>query len=135
MGREPSVETLASLVSKTLFARRFYPYGSFNIVCGLNAEGKSMVANYDGIGSFCFSEYFALGTSSQMMVPVLDTMMKGYHHIEKSPKPTIDQAVSKLNDLLNSCAERDINTGDGLEFVILRPGQAPEKRFFKMRGD
>ena len=121
MGREPSVETLGSLVSKTLFARRFYPYGSFNIVCGINAKGESMVANYDGIGSFCFSEYFALGTSSQMMVPVLDTMMKGifylkiiilgYHHIEKSPKPTIDQAVSKLNDLLNSCAERDINTG------------------------
>jgi len=135
MGREPSVETLAMLVSRTLFARRFFPYGSFNIVCGINADGEAKVCNYDGIGSFCFSEYFALGSSSQMMVPVLDTMMTGYHHIEKSPKPTIDQAVSKLNDLLNSCAERDINTGDGLEFIILRPGKEAEKRFFKMRGD
>jgi 20S proteasome subunit beta 6 len=37
MERKPTTESIANLISKTLYGRRFFPYYTFNLVAGLTA--------------------------------------------------------------------------------------------------
>jgi len=34
MGREPNVDVIAEIVSKSLFQNRFFPWGVYSLICG-----------------------------------------------------------------------------------------------------
>ena len=61
--REPSPESIAKLLSNTLYGRRFMPFYAFNLLCGLDHRtGEGVVYGYDAIGSYQPVNYGCLGS-------------------------------------------------------------------------
>ena len=68
----PTTESIAQLLSVTLYGRRFMPYYSFNLLCGLSASGEGAVYGYDAIGSYDCVSYGSQGSGQEMASPLLD---------------------------------------------------------------
>ena len=45
-----SVSAMAQLLGNTLYYKRFFPYYTFNLCCGLDAEGRRLSLIYAGLG-------------------------------------------------------------------------------------
>ncbi|KAL5222436.1 hypothetical protein ABZP36_027149 [Zizania latifolia] len=115
---------MAQLLSNTLYYKRFFPYYAFNVLGGLDSQGKGCVFTYDAVGSYERTGYSAQGTGAALMMPVLDNQLK-------SPSPLLlpardavtplseSDAVDLVKDVFASATERDIYTGDKLEIVVI----------------
>jgi 20S proteasome subunit beta 6 len=114
--RLPTTESIAHLLSKTLYGRRFFPYYTFNLVAGLDKNGRGVVYGYDAIGSYGSDRALAQGTGAHMILPFLDNEVIGYNNPKHAEKPalTADRAVELVELAFRSAAERDIYTGDKL---------------------
>merc|ERR1712146_304697 len=76
MGRsEPSVTAIAQMLSTVLYYKRFFPYYTFNILAGVDDNGKGAVFHYDAIGSFERVPYTTSGSGSSLVMSVLDNKM------------------------------------------------------------
>ena len=61
------------MISKTLYGRRFFPYYTFNLVAGLDHNGRGIVYGYDAIGSYGPDKALAQGSGAHMIIPYLDS--------------------------------------------------------------
>ena len=118
-GREPTAQSMAKLLSNTLYSRRFMPYYSFNLLCGIDEEGKGVVYGYDAIGSFDKLTYGVQGSGNSLGAPILDNQFKGHNFIQKELATDRQEAIDTAKDMINGIAERDIYTGDGIEIWVL----------------
>lgn len=126
--RQPDTESLAQLLGNTLYGRRFMPYYAFNLLCGLDREGKGVIYGYDAIGSYDTLTYGCQGSGQEMGSPLLDNQFVGHNHLVKklaTDKQTVEDAAK---DIINSIAERDIYTGDSVELVLVDPSGVHTKR-------
>lgn len=108
--------SIANLISKTLYGRRFFPYYTFNLVAGLDDQGRGVVYGYDAIGSYNDAPALAQGSGAHMILPFLDAECVGYNNPYHDQKPpmTEESAVELIEKAFRSAAERDIYTGDKL---------------------
>ncbi len=77
MGRKITTDSAAQLLSTTLYQKRFFPFYTFNLLAGLDANGNGVVYGYDAIGSFDTVSYAVQGSAQELMVGVWDNMLKG----------------------------------------------------------
>ncbi|AQK95465.1 Proteasome subunit beta type-1, partial [Zea mays] len=77
-----SCPAMAQLLSNTLYYKRFFPYYAFNVLGGLDSEGKGCVFTYDAVGSYERTGYSAQGTGSILIMSVLNNQLK-------SPRPLL----------------------------------------------
>ena len=119
--RQASTEAIANLLSKTLYGRRFFPYYTFNLIAGLDKDGKGVVYGYDAIGSYDHGPALAQGSGAHMILPFLDSECIGYNNPNHDKKPplTEETAVELVERAFKAAAERDIYTGDKLEIIVL----------------
>lgn len=120
---------VAQMLSTTLYGRRFFPFYAFNVVAGLDDEGKGAVFTYDAVGSFERTQYAAQGAGQKMMIPVLDNVI-GYKNREDEPRPlTAEETVEIVKDIFVTAGERDVHTGDAVDIRVVRASGIEEIRF------
>ncbi|XP_078433312.1 N-terminal nucleophile aminohydrolases (Ntn hydrolases) superfamily protein [Wolffia australiana] len=122
--KQMSCPAMAQLLSNTLYYKRFFPYYAFNVLGGLDSEGKGCVFTYDAVGSYERVGYSAQGTGSSLIIPVLDNQLKSPSPLLLPAKDAVTplsegEAIDLVKDVFASATERDIYTGDQLEVVVM----------------
>eukprot|EP00112_Aurelia_sp_Birch-Aquarium-sp1_P017845 Seg418.2 transcript_id=Seg418.2/GoldUCD/mRNA.D3Y31 product="Proteasome subunit beta type-1-A" protein_id=Seg418.2/GoldUCD/D3Y31 len=134
-GKKMSCSAIAQMLQTILYYRRFFPYYTYNIIAGLDSEGKGAIYSFDPVGSYEREKYRAEGSSSAMLQPFLDNQVGRMNQQDPSKEPlSKEQCVQFVKDIFISAAERDIHTGDGVLInVITKDGVAEE--VFPLRKD
>jgi len=133
--KKQSTSAMAAMLSTMLYNRRFFPYYVYNVIGGLDEQGRGAVYSYDPVGSYEREEYRAGGSAGAILQPLLDNQIgfKNQQGVEKVPLSR-DKAVNLAKDVFISAAERDIYTGDAVVIhLITRDGIQTER--FSLRRD
>lgn len=111
---------IAAMLSTILYGRRFFPYYVYNIIGGLDEEGKGAVYSFDPVGSYQRDTYKAGGSASAMLQPLLDNQI-GFKNMEGVQQVPLsrDKAIQLVKDVFISAAERDVYTGDALQICLI----------------
>ncbi|PRQ57645.1 putative proteasome endopeptidase complex [Rosa chinensis] len=137
--KQMSCPAMAQLLSNTLYYKRFFPYYAFNVLGGLDTEGKGCVFTYDAVGSYERVGYSAQGSGSTLIMPFLDNQLK-------SPSPLLlpavdavtplseGEAIDLVKTVFASATERDIYTGDRLEIYVLN-AHGTHHEYMELRKD
>lgn len=127
---DPSIESLSQLLSTTLYGRRFFPYYAFNVLAGVTDDGQLKLYGYDAIGSFDTLEYAANGSGKEIISPILDSVLKYPENL-----PDLQTGEKLALTAMNSCANRDIYTGDTMDMIVLFPDGKIQEKNFDLRKD
>ena len=117
--KEPKISAIAQMLSNTLYGRRFFPYYTFNLVCGVDENGQGAMYGYDAIGSYDQVNCGSFGSGQTMVTPLLDSMFKDHNVLNPEMPTDREDTANVLRDAFHSTAERDIYTGDGLELTYI----------------
>lgn len=134
-GKSPSISALAAMLSTILYYRRFFPYYVYNLLAGLDDEGKGCVYSYDPVGCYERESYRAEGSASTLLQPLLDNQIgfKNLENVDEVPL-TKEKAVGLVKDVFISAAERDIATGDSVVIHVIDK-DGVQKHTFQLRKD
>ncbi|XP_037103060.1 proteasome subunit beta type-1 [Syngnathus acus] len=115
-----SCGAIAAMLSTLLYGRRFFPYYVYNIIGGLDDEGKGAVYSFDPVGSYQRNSYMAGGSASAMLQPLLDNQI-GFKNMEGVTRIPLsrEKSVELVKDVFISAAERDVYTGDALQVCVI----------------
>lgn len=133
--RPMSCKSIAQMLSTMLYYKRFFPYYTYNIIAGIDEEGRGAVYSFDPVGSYEREVYRAGGSSASMLQPFLDNQIGQKNlSVRSSERLTKEKCVELVKDTFISAAERDIETGDGIKIhIITRNGVTEE--YFPLRRD
>ncbi|KAL5715768.1 proteasome endopeptidase complex [Ranunculus cassubicifolius] len=137
--KQMSCPAMGQLLSNTLYYKRFFPYYAFNVLGGLDNEGKGCVYTYDAVGSYERVGYSSQGSGSTLITPVLDNQLKSPSPLLLPAKDAItplleSEAIDLVKDVFASATERDIYTGDSVEIVIVN-GAGIRREYIQLRKD
>lgn len=94
----PSTSAIATLLSRTLYGKRFFPYYTFNTLVGFDENGNGVCYGYDAIGSFDQHPFIVQGSGQQLMVSILDTQLIGYNMKEKTYPQSKEELMKIIID-------------------------------------
>jgi len=130
-GKIPSCTAIAQLLSNTLYGRRFFPYYAFNVLGGIDEDGKGVAFSYDAVGSYERVAYSSAGTGEDLVQPLLDNQVGWKDQRLTATKTPLSAAevVNLVKDSLTSAGERDIYTGDFADICVVNAEGCAHEKF------
>jgi proteasome beta subunit len=111
--RPITVNAAAQLLSNILFSRKWMPYLTQTLIGGVDQEGSHLYS-LDLAGSLIKEEYAAVGTSTSLVLGVLEANFR--KDLTKS------EAVALAIKAIKAATRRDAMSGDGIDLLIVTPG-------------
>lgn len=74
-GTHMSLNAIARMISTMLYGKRFFPYYVYNILGGIDEEGKGAVYSFDPVGSYERETCRAAGAAQSLLQPFLDNQV------------------------------------------------------------
>ncbi|KAJ6263420.1 LOW QUALITY PROTEIN: hypothetical protein Dda_1983 [Drechslerella dactyloides] len=112
--REIEPETMANLVSSTLYERRFGPFFVSPVVAGINQRtGKPFICGFDSIGCIDFAKDFIVsGTASDQLFGVAEGLWEPDLEPEELFETISQTLLNSLDrDALAGCFKNKYNSG------------------------
>ncbi len=106
---EPSVQTVAKLLSWQLFSSRFFPYFTETIVGGLDDKGTHVIV-LDPLGSIIEDDYAVVGTGAEIAVGVIEN--------EYKKDMTSEELYNLAVKAIRSSIARDAGSGNGIDILL-----------------
>lgn len=136
--QEMPVDMFASMLARTLYYRRFFPYYTGSILAGIDDDGKGAVYSYDPIGTIKQVSCECTGAGAQIMQPYFDALIDKCT-VDESKRPKkpmeLEQAKKLMRDAFRVVAERESSTGDSIKLVWVKAGEKPQQEIIPLRED
>lgn len=125
--REIEPQTLANLVSSTLYERRFGPYFVGPLVAGLDKKNKPFVCGFDLIGCIDFAKDFIVsGTASDQLYGMCELLYE--------PNLEPEDLFETISQALLNAVDRDALSGWGAVVFVVTKDKVV-KRVLRTRQD
>eukprot|EP01135_Chromosphaera_perkinsii_P005905 Nk52_evm38s370 gene=Nk52_evmTU38s370 len=134
-GTEMSVVANAQMLSNILYYRRFFPFYVYNILAGIDPEGKGALYSYDPVGNYERFKVRCAGSGSALLQPLLDSKIDLMNQVNPDKTPmSRTEVINLVKDVFTGASERDIYTGDSVIINIITK-DGVEKETFPLRKD
>ncbi|MEM2095026.1 MAG: hypothetical protein QXX19_00500 [Candidatus Caldarchaeum sp.] len=106
---EPSVKTVAKILSWNLFGNRFFPYFMETVVGGVDRAGAHVIV-LDPLGSMIEDDYAVVGTGAEVAVGVIENLYRR----DMGPSEVYDLAARAIK----ASIARDAGSGNGIDILL-----------------